>query len=360
MDHNQKQLIKHKEGFVQALREWYLVHHRKLPWRTEPSLYKTIVSEFMLQQTQVDTVLPYFDRWLKAFPGFLELSQATEDQAVKLWEGLGYYTRARNLLKFAKHYTAALPKPVKELEWLEYPGVGPYTAAAISSIGFSEPAAVVDGNLVRILSRLANIEILFKDGTSSVKILRPLAQALLDEKDPGTHNQAMMELGATVCFRQKPLCTVCPVVQFCQAARLGNASSLPRIERRKTEVVVLKRLWVIEGDKILLHKRPEHSKRLANIYEIPLAENLVKNLDKDQLLTQKKRGISNQLFTEEIYQPTLTPMLKRTIQKQQKIDNLYWVSKGVLDQITLSGPHRKWINELLNQSKKAKKSVTSS
>src|SRR5262249_4851467 len=149
------------------------------PWRDSPSLYKTVVSEFMLQQTQVKTVLPYFARWLEALPDFAALAAAPEERVLKLWEGLGYYSRARNLHRLAKEI-AALPTPPRTAaERRECPGVGPSTAAAITSISFSAPAACVDGNVVRILARLTANAPEFRDSASAAKIFTPLADALL-------------------------------------------------------------------------------------------------------------------------------------------------------------------------------------
>ncbi len=204
-----------------ALRAWFLAHQRRLPWREQPGLYKTVVSEFMLQQTQVATVLPYFERWMRKFPDFAALAAARETEVLKLWEGLGYYRRARLLHALAKELVK-LPTPPRTPEaWLELPGVGPYTAAAITSIAFGAPAAVVDGNVVRVLARLHGETRQFKDGSAAVKFFTPAADALLDARHPGDHNQAMMELGATVCTRHNPLCTVCPFVTWCVVAARG-------------------------------------------------------------------------------------------------------------------------------------------
>jgi len=151
---NSVQLISHRADFQRALHDWYRVNHRKLPWREAPSLYKTVVSEFMLQQTQVATVLPYFERWLRELPDFAALAAAAETRVIKLWEGLGYYSRARNLHKLGQAVAALPHLPRSVAEWQELPGIGPYTAAAIASISLGQPAACVDGNVVRILARL--------------------------------------------------------------------------------------------------------------------------------------------------------------------------------------------------------------
>src|SRR6478736_9654294 len=228
-------LSSQRPAFQGALHAWYRVHQRKLPWRREPSLYKTIVSEFMLQQTQVATVLPYFDRWLRELPDLAALAAAPEARVMKLWEGLGYYSRARNLHKLARAHHAAPAKPRTPAEWRELPGIGPYTAAAITSIAFGEPAAVVDGNVVRILARLTNETRQFRDGTEAVKHFTPLADALVVGSNPGEHNQAMMELGATGCFRQNPTCLVCPVAAFCAARQAGAPERVPRLKPKEIE-----------------------------------------------------------------------------------------------------------------------------
>ena len=164
-------LIASATAFREALISWYDLNARDLPWRREPSTYKTVVSEFMLQQTQVKTALPYFAAWLKAYPDFKSLAAASEEQVLKSWEGLGYYSRARNLRQLAQE-VAAIPEgelPTDAKSWLAFPGVGPYAAAAICSISFSDPSAVVDGNVVRILSRLTADETAYKTSTDAAK-----------------------------------------------------------------------------------------------------------------------------------------------------------------------------------------------
>lgn len=340
-------LLTDKEAFNEHLHRWYKEYHRKLPWRSEPSLYKTVVSEFMLQQTQVDTVLPYFKRWLEIFPDFKSLASAGEEEVVKQWEGLGYYSRARNLHKLAKKFVNRDEIPKTPKEWLEFPGVGPYTAAAITSIAFNVPQAVVDGNVIRILTRISANENEFKDNSAAVKALTDFANELLNGDDPNTHNQAVMELGATICTRANPLCTVCPVVNFCAAAKLGIMDRLPRLLPKKIEQVVLNRLWVIHEEKLLLNKISSDAKRLANMYELPeINESLKELIVTERPWTIKKRGISNQRIQENIFKPveSLTLKVLEDIQNQQQLE---WVKVSELNSITLSGPHRRWINELL-------------
>lgn len=334
-------------AFRQALLDWYRAHRRRLPWREEPSLYKTVVSEFMLQQTQVKTMLPYFARWLAALPDFAALAAASEAEVVKLWEGLGYYTRARNLHKLARAL-AARPAPPRTPEaWRELPGIGPYTSAAITSIAFGAPAAVVDGNVVRILSRLAADGRAWRDTTAAGKDLAPLADALLNHAEPGDHNQAMMELGATVCTRHNPLCTVCPVREFCAAARAGEPEAYPRLAAKTIEARTVVRAWCRRAadGALLLHRTDSAARRLAGQHELPSAEQLglapQALAAAGPLLATKKRGITRFAFTEPIHElaPTRLPGALPA--------GLVWVPAQALDEVLMSGPHRRWIRELL-------------
>lgn len=339
-------LIASRPAFQQALHAWYRVHHRKLPWRDSPSLYKTVVSEFMLQQTQVATVLPYFDRWMDELPDFATLAAAPEAKVMKLWEGLGYYSRARNLHKLAQAYAAAPVKPRTPAEWREFPGIGPYTAAAITSISFGEPTAVVDGNVVRILARLTGEGRLFRDGSGAVKFLTPLAEALVIGSDPGEHNQAMMELGATVCFRQNPLCLACPVAEFCAARRNGDPEKLPRLQPRRTEQMFVIRTFCLDRGRLLLRRGHAKAKRLAGLHELPEAADLGVKPAKKSLLTVKRRAITRFQITESIYAVPSTAALRKLAAKSESLE---WVPLKQLDHITLSGPHRRWIGELIDR-----------
>lgn len=337
-------LISRAADFRAALHAWYRTAARPLPWRATPSLYKTVVSEFMLQQTQVKTVLPYFARWLEALPDFAALAAAPEARVLKLWEGLGYYSRARNLHRLAQA-VATMPAPPRTPEgWRELPGVGPYTAAAITSIAFGAPAAVVDGNVVRILARLTADAREFRDGATAAKAFTDVAQALISSEQPGDHNQAMMELGATVCVRQNPLCTVCPVLAFCAARRAGEPESYPRLAAKASIAVAVTRVWCEHRGRLLLHRAEAGARRLAAQHELPTAEQAgltVAAAAKGELLAQRKRGITKYRITETIYRTEPKTVSDKTDQ------GLVWVPLTDLDAITLSGPHRRWIADLL-------------
>ncbi len=341
---NSEKLISQRASFQAALHAWYRVHHRKLPWREAPSLYKTVVSEFMLQQTQVATVLPYFDRWLRELPDFATLAAAPETRVMKLWEGLGYYSRARNLHKLAQAYVAAGARPPRSpADWRELPGIGPYTAAAITSIAFSEPAAVVDGNVVRILARLSAEGRLFRDGTEAVKCFTPLADALVIGSNPGEHNQAMMELGATICTRPTPQCLICPVGQFCAARAAGTPEKFPRLKPKVIEQKSITRVWCEHRGRLLLRRGHAQAKRLAGLHELPEAADLGVRPPAAALLATKRRTITRFAITESIYTMKASTDLLRRIAKNESLE---WVPLEELERVTLSGPHRRWIGEL--------------
>ncbi|MBT63722.1 MAG: Fe-S cluster assembly protein HesB [Puniceicoccaceae bacterium] len=331
-------LLSHTITFRHALAQWYATAQRPLPWRTQPSLYRTVVSELMAQQTQIKTMLPYFERWMRRFPDFAALAEAPAEDVLKHWEGLGYYSRARNLHKLAKEYVALEPKPRSREDWQQLPGIGPYTSAAISSIALGEPAAVVDGNVVRILARLTDDARVFKNNGEAVKAFTPTAEAVLDQGNAGEHNQAMMELGATVCLKHKPLCTVCPVLAYCAASRKGSQEALPKIERKATVKVEVERAWVLQAGKLLLHRIAEDSGQLAGQYELPRLETVASPRSAKQLLASKSRSITHRRIKEHIYQVKAKPRIDASLE---------WVRLEDIERITLSGPHRRWIGELL-------------
>lgn len=330
--------------FRRELAAWFAENARTLPWRNAPTLYKTVVSEFMLQQTQVDTVLPYFARWMDRFPDFAALAAAKEAEVVKHWEGLGYYTRARNLHKLARELAAMdgdLPKTAAA--WQQLPGIGPYTSAAISSIALGAREAVVDGNVIRILTRLGADSTEFKDNAAALKALRPRAQELLNPDSPGAHNEAMMELGATVCKRRKPPCLLCPVRAHCAAGRDGTAEAYPVLKRKAQVQRTINRIWMVRDGQLLLQRRPANARRLPGICELPESDGLAMALPEGALLAVRKRGIANENIEERIFKMRATPA---RLEKVSASPGLLWHPLDRLDALTLSGPHKKWIREL--------------
>jgi A/G-specific adenine glycosylase len=327
--------------YQKALLSWYETSKRHLPWRHHPSLYKTVVSEFMLQQTRVTTVLPYFESWINKFPTFKDLADAPESQVLKAWEGLGYYSRARNLHLLAKIASAWKTPPVDLNNWLNLPGVGPYIAAAVTSISFAQPEAVCDGNVVRVLSRVFAIPEIFKDGATAQKKIRPLAQILLSKSNPGDYNQAMMELGATRCHPVNPRCGDCPLSNRCEAGQKGQWQKYPVIVRKSKKTAIIRRYWIENQDSLLLFASSQ--KRLHGVYELPTELPLKSGYKKSNsdIVTIRKRTVGNVEYTEEIHQPKTCPPLQTSLP-----EGYVWMKWQEFESFTLSGPHRRWIAEL--------------
>lgn len=265
---------------VSPLMEWYYKGHRILPWRSKPDGYRVWISEIMLQQTRVEAVKPYFERFMEALPDIHELAKVSEERLLKLWEGLGYYNRARNLKKAAtvimEEYDGRMPETFDDL--LKLPGIGTYTAGAISSIAFGKKVPAVDGNVLRILSRLTMDEgDILKDSTKRMADHR-LREVLPD--NTGDFNQALMELGAMVCIPVgKPKCDICPWVEICQAHKQGAELQFPKKEVAKQRKIEKKTILVIEDEnKYVLHKRPEKG-LLAGLYEFPAMEGHIARKD---------------------------------------------------------------------------------
>lgn len=338
-----------------ALLAWYKREQRDLPWRSEPSLYKTVVSEFMLQQTQIATALPYFYRWLDRFPDFTSLAEAETETVLKYWEGLGYYSRARNLQKLARAIEVADSFPDSPEAWQALPGVGAYTGAAIASIAQNFPAAVVDGNVVRVLARLSAQSKSFTGNAAAVSFFRPLAESLLDSKAPGDFNQAMMELGATVCTKASPKCEKCPLSSFCLGfaqAENGGAplAELPKIQRSKRTKIRIDRGIALRDGKLLLKKIASDAQRLSDHFEIPdLAQlGLAAETAGLDLITIRRRAISNQSIEERLF-----CLAEGTVIDGMEIfeESFYWIDLKKIPSILLSGPHRRWLTDYLDNLK---------
>ena len=288
----QKQPVPVLPPLAGSLLLWYDGHARVLPWREDPTPYRVWISEVMLQQTRVEAVKPYFDRFLAALPDVEALACAPEETLLKLWEGLGYYSRVRNLQKAARIILerdgGALPASVALLKSL--PGVGEYTAGAIASIAFGLPVPAVDGNVLRVAARLASFE---GDVTepANKKALTAAVEAVLPQKRPGDFNQALMELGATVCLPNgAPRCGQCPLFDLCAARKQGNALSLPVKKAKKPRRIEEKTVLVVrtEGrpEKLLLEKRPTKG-LLAGMWQFPMLEG-VKDAQQVRLELEKQ------------------------------------------------------------------------
>jgi len=284
-----------QDQLAPKLLAWWDEGHDSFPWREMADPYAIWISEVMLQQTQVSTVVPYFRAWMAQFPTVESLAAAPLDAVLKAWEGLGYYRRARNLHQAARRlveeWGGRLPAEAAALQTL--PGIGRYTAGAIASIGFDRPAAVVDGNVVRVLARLTDLE---DDVTRSATVaaLWKLAQSLVPTERPGEYNQALMELGRKVCRPAQPLCHRCPLADLCQARKLGTQMERPvRPPRRRTPHYVVTAGVIWRDDKVLIARRPLGG-MLGGLWEFPGG----KQDEGESLVECLKREIQEELGIE--------------------------------------------------------------
>lgn len=299
------------ERIAPLLLTWYDQHARTLPWRGIHDPYRTWVSETMLQQTRVETVLGYYDRFLQRFPTIADLANAPEDDVLKLWEGLGYYSRARNLHKGAKQvmtdFCGIIPADVEKLRKIS--GIGPYTAGAIASIAFDQPVPAVDGNVIRVISRLTGIR--ENVGIPSVRrTLETKAAALVPEHRPGDFNQALMDLGATICTPGTPSCEKCPLHRICDAFDAGDAEDLPVLPRKNPPKVIDYTVCLIfSGNRILMRQRTEAM--LRGLWVFPMLEGSptlrqlpaqISKLTKLTVADVQPAGTAKHVFTHQVWQ----------------------------------------------------------
>ena len=254
-----------RDGFCRALLAWYDREKRELPWRGTQDPYRVWLSEIMLQQTRAEAVAPRYEEFLARFPTVEALAASSEEAVLKAWEGMGYYSRARNLRRAAMEVVRRGGFPQSAKEWQKLPGVGAYTAAAVASIAFDEAAPALDGNQARVLARL----LAFEETVDTPQRLRAQAEALIDRERPGDYNQALMDLGSGVCTPRAPKCGLCPVAAFCAARAGGDAESYPHlpppIARREVEVTVV---LAYLGGRVLVRRRPSKG-LLAGLWEFP-------------------------------------------------------------------------------------------
>ena len=305
------------EEIRRLLLAWYDVHARMLPWRGIHDPYRTWVSETMLQQTRVETVLGYYERFLERFPTVEALASAPLDDVLKMWEGLGYYSRARNLHRGAQQvvseYAGVMPDSAEAL--LKISGVGPYTAGAIASIAFDRPVPAVDGNVIRVTSRLLGIR--ENVGVPSVRRqIEKEAGNLVSPERPGDFNQAMMELGATVCVPGTPACERCPMQGCCDAYAAGDAEDLPVLPRKRPPKQLQYDVCLIySGDLILMRQRTESM--LHGLWVYPMLEGwhdvkqlpaAVKRLMKLPVCDIRPEGEARHVFTHQVWNMRLYVM----------------------------------------------------
>ena len=252
------------------LLDWYHANKRTLPWRGHPSAYAVWVSEIMLQQTRVEAVIPYFERWMRLFPTVQVLASASEQAVLNAWEGLGYYSRARNLHKAAKivveEYHGEIPRDLDELRKL--PGIGRYTLGAIASIAFGMDVSALDGNIKRVYARIFDVD-LPVDSSAGENLLWKLADRHLPKGHAGDYNQALMDLGATICVPKNPRCLVCPVMRLCKARQNGTQNERPvKMPKKDVPHHVNAAAVIMQRGRVLLAQRPSQG-LLGGMWEFP-------------------------------------------------------------------------------------------
>lgn len=311
--------------FQERLLSWFLTFRRDLPWRRTRDPYAIWISEVMLQQTRVSAVIPYYERFLTRFPTFETLANAPESELLAQWAGLGYYYRARNLQKAARQMMDAGIFPDTYREIASLPGVGRYTAAAVASIAFDLPHAVLDGNVFRVLSRV------FEDSTniasaSAAKHFAKLADSMLDRVHSGDWNQAMMELGATICLPKKPQCLVCPVAGLCGARASGRQEELPvKIKQQKSSTHTRTLFWIERDRYVLLWQRPQDSKLMPGFWELPEIAQLP-TVQPGRGLGSFRHGITTHKYTFEVVPAAVPEVLGRC----------KWISEDELGSLPVS------------------------
>lgn len=349
------------QAVVDALLAWYREARRDLPWRRLSNPYATWVSEIMLQQTQVATVVPYFERWIKRFPTIQALASAPEDDVLAAWQGLGYYSRARNLQRSAQlvreMHGGRLPSDVTKLRQL--PGIGRYTAGAIASLAFNQPEPAVDGNVMRVLTRLEALR-----GDPRVEPVASqiwdLAANLVRCESPSQLNQALMELGALICIPDNPRCDQCPVLKLCRAQKLSLVSELPELPKRaKPEARRVVVLLVERAGCYLVAKQPESAKHWKGLYCLPYVE--LSDADKPLLAAKELLGqlapraslssveplirltypITRFRFEALVYRAQDTTGTSARQKKHTPTTRARYVSPQELSELALPAPHRR-------------------
>ena len=340
---------------IQVVKDWFVKNQRKFPWREKKNPYAVWIAEVMLQQTRANVVISYFNRWMKNFPDITTLANSPLEIVIKNWEGLGYYSRARNIHKAAKifmeKFQGKIPCSRKILATI--PGLGPYTVEAILAFGFHKRASPVDANVCRVLSRLFCIE---KDISkeSTKKDIGSLEDNLLCSQKPWITAEAYIELGALIC-KKKPLCKICPLISVCLAYKQGRVNSIPFSSKSISYVYKKRLVLLIEAEHHFLLRKEKENKIMADLYEFPhvdIQDNITIDKAREILFSQffvsgnfyQKYPHIQQSFTNNIV--TLFPYHFLLLHKTN-IPGWQWVAKDKIDHLPFSSGHRKIITKFL-------------
>lgn len=341
-------------NIVAPLLDWYRQNARRLPWRDEPTPYRVWISEIMLQQTRVEAVKPYFERFLQALPDVRALAEAKEETYLKLWEGLGYYSRVRNLHRAAclimEQYGGELPRSFDEL--LSLPGIGPYTAGAVASIAYGIPVPAVDGNVLRVVTRLTADPSNISDPKVKQQI-EERVRSVLPADEPGAFNQALMELGATVCLPNGVAqCEACPLRELCAGYAQGNPCSFPVKAAKKTRRIEQRAvLLFLCNQRLALHRRPNKG-LLAGLWELPNELDLSSMQEIRQAVEKwgltalriEKCGQAKHIFTHIEWHMTA---YRIRVEEALETGGLQWVTPNELDrQYALPAAFRPFLEDL--------------
>lgn len=350
-----------KDQISENLLQWYQLNKRNLPWRDTNDPYKIWISEIMSQQTRVDTVIPYFNRFIKAYPDVQSLAGADRQEVLKLWEGLGYYSRCRNLYQTANDivsdFNGTIPSKYEEIISLK--GIGPYTAAAILSIAYQKKYAVMDGNVIRVLTRYFGIR---EDTRNShtKKSVQDIADQLIPEDQPGNFNQALMELGALVCKPANPLCDNCPISVHCQAYQMTETDIIPYKSPAKKvphyEIAV--GLIVNQNGELLITLRPDKG-MLGGLWEFPggkkepeetlkktVEREMKEELNIDVIVYNKMKVLKHAYSHFRITMHAYWCSIQNGTPKAITSDKLIWVSLNEIDQYPFPKANKTLIDEL--------------
>lgn len=317
--------------FRARLAAWFKRHGRDLPWRRDTSPYAVLVSEFMLQQTQVATVIPYFERWMKRFPDFATLAAASEADVLSQWQGLGYYSRARNLQRVAQvvleRFGGELPDDDESIASL--PGVGRYTVGAIAGFAFDRPVATVDGNIARVLARVLDYRAPV-DSREGLALVWQAAEALLPSRGGRLYTSALMELGALLCTPRAPQCLICPIRELCSA---DEPEKLP-IKKARARTIALDEpcAWVRRDGEVLLEQQT--GKRWRGMWKLPSTAPL-----QSKPLHTAEYPFTNHRVTLRVF----------AVRPPRSLgENQAWVRESALAELPLTAPHRRAIRALLS------------
>ncbi|WP_346353730.1 A/G-specific adenine glycosylase [Azotosporobacter soli] len=347
-----------KNAWPVQLLAWYRSQGRTLPWRENKDPYRIWVSEVMLQQTRVEAVKDYYARWMRRFPSMGELAAADETEVLKYWQGLGYYSRARNLLKGVREVQAAyngeLPKEREEI--LRVPGIGDYTAGAILSIAYDQPQAAIDGNVLRVFSRIYALA----DDVGKASVKKRIADLVLEvmPRDcPGDFNQALMDLGAVICIPKAPRCESCPVVECCEGCRQGLQRQLPLKKAKKAPLPVAVAVAALRNraGEFLLHCRAKQG-ILAGMWEFPAAEGvdwaaaqaaLEARLSAWGFKVELAQEVQKLTHTFSHRQWQMTVYATETVERKElAAKSLCWRKMSDWQQVIWAGPHAKIAQEI--------------